>query len=91
MTLQNLSDFQKAQKQWIEENPIRKRRKKMGLSLSQFASMLGVGYLTLQYWETGKFSPKDDGIAKLNEHIGGDVEEELEKWWDNMPSYEDFK
>jgi len=42
--------------------PVREIRRKVGLSQSRFAALLGVSVRTLQDWEQGRRSPRVVGI-----------------------------
>jgi len=64
---------------WIEENPLRQFRNKNGLTLMDAAGLLGVGMSTVQVWEKGASTPKDDKLERLAELLG---EPKIEKTWE---------
>ena len=51
--------------------PIRKHRKKLGLTQKALASTLDVSVTTLLNWEAGKVSPRGKNLAKLEKFLGG--------------------
>jgi len=59
---------------WIDEvnimnisEKIRTLRKRKGLTQEQLGDLLGVSYMTVRRWETGKTSPKIKKIKKMSE------------------------
>ena len=55
-------------RQWLKE-----RREKRGLSQVEFARVLGVSRLTIQYWERGMRNPSSLQRAAIAEHLGSDL------------------
>ena len=58
----------------MERNDLRKRRKELGLSQMELASLVGVSLLTVQIWERGVSEPKPENREKLEQVLS-----ELEK------------
>jgi len=50
---------------WIEANPLRRRRRRAGLSQMMAASMIGTGVTSIQVWENGSQFPGDDSLARI--------------------------
>ncbi len=51
---------------------IRKMRKKLAISQKKFASLVGVSIGTIVGWESGKYKPRAEKVAKLSELEKGD-------------------
>ena len=51
--------------------PIRKHRKKLGLTQKALASTLDVTANTILNWEAGKVLPRGKNLAKLEKFLGG--------------------
>ncbi len=51
---------------------IRQSRKGKGLTQQNLADKLGLSYMTVRRWETGKTSPRMDEIEKLSKILGVD-------------------
>lgn len=52
---------------------IRKRRIRLGLTQKQVADKIGVRYQTLQFWETGKRTPKINNLKKIADALEMDL------------------
>lgn len=56
-----------------EEHPLRKYRAKRGLSMDEFAGMMGVTVATISRWETGGRVPESKYWARLKQITGGKI------------------
>jgi len=71
---------------WLEQNPLRKFRKKNKLGLMEIAGLLGVGVSTVQTWEKGVTVPKSEKFKMLANLLNApDIEETWFKWLENKP------
>ena len=52
------------------KDEIRRNRKRLKLTLSELACLLGIGIATLARWESGQFKPNVDKLMKLAEIFG---------------------
>lgn len=80
-----MQNFIKSHKKWVEDNPLRQFRKQQNLSINLLASMLGVGFNSIQRWEGGEVIPKPENMDKLNKLIGDDFEANWNEWMKNKP------
>lgn len=72
---------------WAEENPLRKKRTELGLSILATAARLGVSPSAVQQWESGAQTPaRDDSWTTLREFCGTTVERRWRTWLDARPS-----
>lgn len=75
-------------KKWIEENPLRKFRKKHGLSMMNLASLVGAGMSTIQTWESGAHLPKPESFEAMAKVTGIDNIEQLwVQWLKQKPTF----
>ena len=65
----------------IEENPLRKVRQEIGLSLPELASHLEVSGQAIHYWEMGSVIPSHHNMVKIAKFLGLKVDK-LERKWD---------
>lgn len=61
------------------KNNIRKYRMKKGLSIENLARLVGVCYMTMHCYETGKSNPSANNAIKIAEVLGVTVEELMEE------------
>ena len=79
MTLETL-------KGWIEDNPLRKYRKKNNVSMMRAASMIGVGMSSVQAWEQGAHQPTRASFELLAKVSGiENIERQWELWLKKKP------
>lgn len=75
---------------WVEANPLRRWRKRHGLTATEAAAMLGVAYSSFQPWEKGGYPPSDESMAKLAEGMGirpATLARKWAAWLDDRPQY----
>ena len=60
------------QKQWIEQNPLRRWRQQHGITIDQASSLIGVNCRTIQIWEHGSGIPSGRSLLKLQQTLESD-------------------
>lgn len=74
-------------KAWIEENPLRRARGALGLSILDAASQLGVSPAAVQQWESGATTPAHEASwAALRSFVGATVERRWSDWLAARPT-----
>lgn len=65
---------------WMEENPLRRWRKRNELSMMDAAATLGVGLSSVQNWEQGAYQPNEESMPKLADLLGVKPETLTRQW-----------
>lgn len=80
-------DFQVEQKQWIENNPLRRYRKENKLAVVNIAPTLEVSTNTIQAWEMGAKQPAPENLERIGKLIGDrQIDSTWESWRDERPA-----
>jgi transcriptional regulator with XRE-family HTH domain len=73
--------------EWVEENPLRRWRKREGMSMMRAAAMIGVGMSTVQLWEQGAHLPKTyDAIADVLGVKPTTLARAWREWYNDRPT-----
>lgn len=67
---------------WIEQNPLRKYRKSMDMTVYEVATTLGVSSQTVNQWEKGTVMPRTENFANIAQYMGVPVSGLLGDWMD---------
>lgn len=69
--------------QWKKQNPLRKFRiNHDNISRMRLAAYMGVSMNTVQFWENGSSTPKEENFKKIAE-VMSTPEEKVKERWDN--------
>lgn len=85
--LEMATNLKEALETWADENPLRRKRNDLGLSILAAAARLGVSPSAVQQWESGAQTPaRDDSWTTLREFCGTTVERRWREWLAARPS-----
>lgn len=67
-------------REWIERNPLRKHRTKVGLSIMAAAAATGSSMSAVQQWEAGAVTPGDEKTAAIAAFLGTEPDALTRAW-----------
>jgi len=87
-----MTEIQKAVRDWVERNPLRRHRKGAGLTIGAVAAAIHVSSKTIQFWEDGGCVPSEenmDAIGRLvygnSPHAGEWIRRDWAEWLAQRP------
>ncbi len=74
---------------WVEQNPLRRWRHRLGLSMMDASAVLGVGMSSVQHWEQGAYVPSTESVTRLAGAMQvqtDTLERSWKQWYAKKPS-----
>lgn len=77
-----------AMKDWMEQNPLRKKRTALKASKDHAAVLMGVSMSTIKGWENGAHLPSQTSMERIAEFLEVSIDEAQrlwDDWWMSRP------